>query len=445
MAGQMFARIFALVRRLGLPERLLAVIALVLIVDFAASSFVFERVNSFELRRDDAERIAENLVLATRTLERTPRQQRSATAKSLSTGRFTLVLRPPEQRSRGSLGLSNLRAQVVEIEPELALADLELHLEELPGRGNIGGSIRLADRSILRFHTYANAAWKLNVGRIISLILPTLLLTALGWVLLRATLKPLRNLIDATRHLGSGPPQPVPERGPDELRSLIRALNEMQERIHHTLADRTQAMLAIGHDLKTPLSRMRLRLDDESVDPDIRKGLNQDIEEMRLLLESIQAYVDSDGRTIKPERIDIAVMAETLVDAASDHGADAVYSGLSSLELLARTVSIRRALSNLIDNAIHYGGNARVDVQRIGGFAEIVVEDDGPGIPEDRIADAQQPFVRLDTARSRDTAGMGLGLAIVRTAVRVENGTLDLRNRPEGGLRATIRLRLPLE
>jgi signal transduction histidine kinase len=107
-------------------------------------------------------------------------------------------------------------------------------------------------------------------------------------------------------------------------------------------------------------------------------------------------------------------------------------------------VAIRRALSNLIQNALHYGGNVRVTVRRDGGGAEIVVEDDGPGIPEDRITDALQPFVRLDTARARDTAGMGLGLPIVRKAVRTENGTLDLRNRPEGGLRATIRLPLNL-
>ncbi|MBB4856767.1 signal transduction histidine kinase [Novosphingobium chloroacetimidivorans] len=439
----MGGRIVALIRRLGLPERLLAVLILVLIVDFAASSFLFERVNAFELRRDDAERIAENVVLATRTLERTPRSERVHVAGTLSTGRFRMSLVPPEARERGSLGLANLRAQVVEIEPELALGDIELHLEGLPGRGNIGGSIRLADRSVLRFHTHANAAWKLTLGRVISLVLPTLLLIALGWVLLRATLKPLRSLIVATRQLGAGPPNPVPERGPDELRSLIRALNEMQERIHHSLADRTQTMLAIGHDLKTPLSRMRLRLDDESIDPEVRDGLNHDIDEMRMLLESIQAYVESDGRSIQAERIDLAVMAETLVDAASDHGGLARYSGLPSLEIVARPVAIRRALSNLIENALHYGGNVHVQVRRGGDEAEIVIEDDGPGIPEDRVAEALQPFVRLDTARTRDTAGMGLGLAIVRKSVRAENGTLELRNRPEGGLRATIRLPLP--
>ncbi|HUD29395.1 MAG TPA: ATP-binding protein [Novosphingobium sp.] len=438
----MIRRLVALFRRMGLPERLLAVLVLVVLVEFAANCFLFDRVNSFELRRDDAERIAENLVLAHRTMERAEQGERSAIARVLSTDRFRLVWTGPDDRRRGSLGLSNLRAQVVGIEPELALADLELHLEELPGKGNIGGSFRLDDRSVVRFHTHANAAWKLTAGRIASLVLPTLLLIALAWVLLRTTLRPLRNLIGATRHLGSGPPRPVPERGPDELRELIRALNEMQHRIHQSLVDRTQTMLAIGHDLKTPLSRMTLRLDDESVDPEVREGLSHDIEEMRMLLDSIQAYVDSDGRSIPVELIDIAVMVETLVDTAADHGADATYSGVANLALKVRPVPIRRALSNLIENAIHYGGNARVHVRRDGGAVEISVEDDGPGIPEERIADALQPFVRLDTARARDTAGMGLGLPIVRKAVRMENGTLDLRNRPEGGLRATIRLPL---
>ncbi|SLJ86292.1 ATP-binding protein [Novosphingobium mathurense] len=431
-----------LFRRLGLPERLLAVLLLVLIVDIIANTVLFERVNSFELRRDDAERIAENLVLATRAIERAPGMERSAIANALSTDRFSLEWSPPTDRKRGSLGLANLRAQVVEIEPALATGDIELHLEELPGKGNIGGSVLLSDRSLLKFHTHANAAWKLTVGRILSLILPTLLLMALAWALLSTTLKPLRSVIGATRELGSGPPQPVPERGPDEMRQLIRALNDMQERIHQSLVDRTQTMLAIGHDLKTPLSRMRLRLDDVSIGPEVREGISHDIEEMRMLIESIQAYIDNGGETIPSERINLSIMAETLVDTAGDHGADATFEGTPGIVIKARPVAIRRALSNLIENAIHYGGNVRVNVRRDGDGAEVVIEDDGPGIPEDRIADALQPFVRLDTARSRDTAGMGLGLPIVQKAVRAENGTLDLRNRPEGGLRATIRLPL---
>lgn len=438
----MLQRGLRLFGRLGLPERLLAVLLLVVMVEMVANTLLFEQVNSFEVRRDDAERIAENLVLASRAIERAPAVERGDVARSLSTPRFDLQWQAPSDRKRGSLGLANLRAQVVEFEPGLALGDLELHLEEIPGRGNIGGSLQLSDRSIIKFHTHANEAWTLTAGRLASMVLPTLLLIALAWVLLRAVLGPLRNVIGATRDLGHGPPQPVPEQGPDEMRQLIRALNDMQERVHQSLLDRTQTMLAIGHDLKTPLSRMRLRLDEAGIAEDLRDSISHDIDEMWMLIESIQAYVDTGGEAIPTERIDISVMAETLVDNAADHGANVVYEGEGNVVVRARPVQIRRALSNLIENAIHYGGNARVKVRRDGEGVEIVVEDDGPGIPEDRIGDALQPFVRLDTARSRDTAGMGLGLPIVQKAVRMENGTLDLRNRPEGGLKATIRLPL---
>lgn len=430
-------------RRLGLPERLLAVLILVLIIDFLASSVLFERANSFELRQDDAERIAENLVMATRTLERTSLPEREHVADLLSTIRFRYYITDPERQGRRSLGLEGLRSQVVAFEPELIEGDLELHLEGLSSGHNIGGSIRLKDHSLLRFHTHANTAWTLTLGRVASVVMPTVLLIIIGWLLLRTTLKPLRTLIDATAHLGMGPPIPVPERGPDELRSLIRALNDMQERIHASITERTQTMLAIGHDLKTPLSRMRLRLDDESIDQEVREGFSHDIEEMLLLLESIQAYVESDGRSIQQQRIDVAVMAETLIDTMADHGADAIYLGIPNLEIFARPISIRRSLSNLIGNAIHYGGNVRVSIHQVGSNAEIVIDDDGPGIPEERIGDALQPFVRLDTARGRDTAGMGLGLAIVSKAVQAEHGTLELKNRPEGGFRATITLPLP--
>ncbi|KPH62075.1 ATP-binding protein [Novosphingobium aerophilum] len=437
----MTLRRFRLFRRFGLPERLIAVLLLVFVIDVVCNTVLFERANTFELRRDDAQRIAENLVLASRAIDHSLPGDRQKVTAALSSPQFSLRL-TEGKRYRGSLGLANLRAQIIEIAPELAHSDLELHLESIPRDGNIGGSLRLPDHSVLDFRTHARSAWKLSAGRLASLVLPTLLLITFAWILLRAALNPLRSLIRATRHLGAGPPRPVPERGPDEMRQLIRAMNEMQERIHQSLLDRTHTMLAIGHDLKTPLARMRLRLDDGEVDAVVRDGINHDIDEMRMLLDSIQAYVETGGTQIPAERIDLAIMAETLVDTAADRGANASYSGPTSLEIMARPVSIRRALSNLIENALHYGGNVRVSLRRDGDGAEITVDDDGPGIPEERIPDALQPFVRLDTARARDTAGMGLGLPIVRKAVRLEGGTLDLRNRPEGGLRATIRLPL---
>jgi len=204
----------------------------------------------------------------------------------------------------------------------------------------------------------------------------------------------------------------------------------------------------IGHDLRTPLARLQLRLDGVRLEDDTRAELEHDIGEMRHLLESLQAFVEAGGSQIPPQRIDIAIMATTLVDSATDQGLDAHYDGPESCEIMARAVSIRRALANLIDNALHYAGNVRVSLRTEDDAVVIRVEDDGPGIPEDRMEDVFQPFFRLDTARSRDTPGMGLGLSIVQAAVRLEGGTLALVNKRqmdgEGtGLVAVIRLPLP--
>jgi signal transduction histidine kinase len=272
------------------------------------------------------------------------------------------------------------------------------------------------------------------------MLLPTLLLGGFAWLMFSATIRSLRMLVMALRHIEVPAPHGLPERGPDEVRQLIRAFNQMQRRIQRAQAERTQSMLAIGHDLRTPLSRLRLRLDNAPLDKDARAELEQDISEMLHLLESLQAYVDTAGTRIAPQRIDIAIMAATLVDSAQDQGRDAEYIGPQSLEIMARMVSIRRALANLIDNALHYGGAVRVFVADLAGTIEIRVEDDGPGIPDDRMEDVFQPFFRLDTARARNTPGMGLGLPIVHEAIRLEGGTLSLRNRREGGLTAVIQL-----
>ncbi len=168
--------------------------------------------------------------------------------------------------------------------------------------------------------------------------------------------------------------------------------------------------------------------------------MTTDLGEMRHMLESLQACVESGGSRLRAERIDVAVMTQTLVDTAADDGRDATFGGLESLEIMARPVSLRRALANLIENALHYAGNVHVTVRRDGDVAEITFEDNGPGIPADRMEDVLQPFVRLDTARGRDTPGMGLGLPIVTRAIALENGVLQLRNREQGGLCVTVRL-----
>jgi signal transduction histidine kinase len=429
-------------RRFGLPERLLAILLLVALVDFAANTLLFERASRFALREDDAARVAENLVIASRTIARAPAAERRQVAKALSSNRFALDWQSSGKRPAASAQLGRLREQIVGDAAELGRADLQLHVKSAGASGRVSGSLLLPDRSVVLFQTYANDTWGISPGRIVPLMLPTLALVVLAWVLFRATLAPLRTLVRASKRVGAGPPQPLAEQGTAEVRDLIHAFNEMQQRVYESMTNRTQSMLAIGHDLRTPLARMQLRVESLDLDDETREGMSADLSEMRHMLESLQAFVETGGSRLPAERIDVAVMTQTLVDTAADNGADATFHGLESLEIVARPVSLRRALSNLIENALHYAGNVRVTVRRDGEIAEIVVEDDGPGIPGDRLDDVLQPFIRLDSARSRDTPGMGLGLAIVRRAVQLDNGTLHLRNRPTGGLIATLRFPL---
>ena len=431
-----------LARRFGLPERLLAILLLVAVVDFAANTLLFERASRFALREDDAARVAENLVIASRTIARAPAAERRQVAKALSSNRFALDWQPSGNRPAASSQLGRLREQIVGDADELGHADLQLHVKSAGAGGRVSGSLVLPDRSVVLFQTYANDTWGISPGRIVPLMLPTLALVVLAWVLFRATLAPLRTLVRASKTVGAGPPQPLAEQGTAEVRDLIHAFNEMQQRVYESMTNRTQSMLAIGHDLRTPLARMQLRVESLDLDEETREGMSADLGEMRHMLESLQAFVETGGSRLPAERIDVAVMTQTLVDTAADNGADATFHGLESLEIVARPVSLRRALSNLIENALHYAGNVRVTVRRDGEIAEIVIEDDGPDIPGDRLDDVLQPFIRLDSARSRDTPGMGLGLAIVRRAVQLDNGTLHLRNRPTGGLIATLRFPL---
>jgi len=213
----------------------------------------------------------------------------------------------------------------------------------------------------------------------------------------------------------------------------------MQHRIHTLIADRMEALAAVGHDLRTPLSRLLLRT--EAIDDrDLRGSMAGDIIEMERMVASLLAYLGGEDDPEVPVRIDLASMAATLVDEVTDAGGVALYDGPDHLELSLRPVNFKRAVRNLVENAAKYGETVRVTLASADGAAILAIEDDGPGIPEDRIEEVLRPFVRLDAARGRDTQGLGLGLAIAARAIEREGGTLHLENRAEGGLRAQVTL-----
>jgi signal transduction histidine kinase len=234
---------------------------------------------------------------------------------------------------------------------------------------------------------------------------------------------------------------PLAERGPRELRTAIRAFNRMQERLQRFVRDRTQMVAAMSHDLRTPLTRLSLRTEFID-DPEKQRKMRADLDEMIRMIESTLSFARDDFSREPRIRVDLCALAEGVCEDAADAGADVRCSATERIELECRPDALRRALVNLVDNAVKYGGCARLAVLREAHWVVITVDDDGPGIPEDQQEKVFAPFYRLEASRNRDTGGVGLGLALVRTIVRGHGGDVGLSNRAAGGLR--VRLDLPV-
>jgi signal transduction histidine kinase len=306
----------------------------------------------------------------------------------------------------------------------------------------INGGLQLPDKSWLYFGMrHTGGQWTFTIGRMGLALIPVVALMVAGGMLIRRTLAPLKDLTRATEHIGLSDEVMVEEGGTSDVRDLIRAFNAMQKRIHRLITERTETLAAVGHDLRTPLARLQLRLEGIG-DAEAQEAMSGDLAEMTTMIDSLLAFLGGEKNGEPVVRTDVAVTVATVVDAFQDEGADVTYDGPDHLEMDARPMLLRRAIMNLVENALHYGHRADVSVERRDDDVLIRVEDDGPGIPEDKLEEVLKPFARLDDARQRNTRGLGLGLAIVSRAVEQEEGTLTLTNRDEGGLRAEIRLRM---
>lgn len=427
----------------GLAGRIFAILLLAVIVEFAASTLLYERASHFSVREDEAHRLAEHLVIARALLADAAPSDRPMLATRLTTPRYlvrwtvTLPKPPPVAPS-----LDRIRAQVLAWEPSLIAADLRVRLTSPGRRGLAVGALRLPDGSWLRFATTEPVtSWDLALGRVVLALVPAAALILLGGLLLRRMLSPLRALAAAADSFGhgDGDGHALAERGPGEVRRVTRAFNAMRQRIHRLVAERTEALAAVGHDLRTPLARLQLRVDTIAEDG-VRRAAEDDIAEMSGMLGSLLDFLGGDDDPEAPVRGDVAVLMATLADGAEDRGFAASYAGPEHCETAYRPVGLKRALSNLVENALHYAGAAELVLANGGESLRLIVADRGPGIPEDRLAEVLRPFARLDPARARNTAGLGLGLAIAARATEREGGVLTLANRAGGGLVATIDL-----
>jgi signal transduction histidine kinase len=273
----------------------------------------------------------------------------------------------------------------------------------------------------------------------------SIVLMALGvvgasvWVVWRLT-RPLKMFAEAADRLGKDVGSPaLPVSGPLEVRQAATAFNEMQDRIRRLVENRTRMLAAISHDLRTPITLLRLRA--EFVEDDAERGkMLATLDEMEHLIAATLSFARDDAVQEERRTVDVAALVATVCDEFSDAGAPVSLEATARLPLGCRPKTLKRALVNLVDNAVKYGGEVRVRLEADAQAARIHIEDDGPGIPQDEQARVLQPFYRIEKSRSRETGGVGLGLSVAVGIIHAHGGELTLENRPQGGLHVTVEL-----
>jgi signal transduction histidine kinase len=249
---------------------------------------------------------------------------------------------------------------------------------------------------------------------------------------------PLGRLSAAADRFGRGEAaEPLAEQGPSDIQHTIRAFNQMQARLERFVQDRTHMLAAISHDLRTPITALRVRAELIG-DQETRHRIVATLDEMQHMTEATLAFVREESAPEETRLIDLAALVESLCNDLSDTGKQVSFSGPGKTPQRCRSVSLKRALGNLVENAVTYGQRARVMLMEVRNGLRIDVDDDGPGIAEPDMERVFDPFERLETSRSLETGGVGLGLAIARSIVRQHGGDITLSNRPEGGLRTTV-------
>ncbi len=340
----------------------------------------------------------------------------------------------------------DIRVEVHEIEqgllplPNLSPEMAEMHAEMMQGTLDaieMEVSIAIAGGQWLNVATrFERPPIQWSWASTLSFVLTAaVLLLAIFWFLLTRLTRPLNDLAAAAEEFGRGGGQgaltPV---GPNEVRNLTTAFNDMQDRLARFVTDRTQMLAALAHDLRSPLTALRVHAEMVE-DAETKDGIAASLDEMQDMVEATLAYARGVGQDEDLQRIEISAFLTDIQDTTQD--ALNVRPGPEAMVQI-KPKALRRALRNLIDNAGRYGRNPTLRWCVSDESIEIVVEDDGPGIPDDRLRDVFQPFLRLEGSRSRETGGHGLGLSIARSIVLQHGGAITLSNRAEGGLCARV-------
>ncbi len=391
-------------------------------------------------------RLADRLVAITRSLKLAGVAERDEVAHQLSGGPIEVHWSRTERAIAGGPGAeqwAGLAGRVRRLAPEIGADDVVVgSAGRREGDPHVAlVSLRLPDASWVNVSLLAYGRPHADGhGTLVSTTLMALGVVVVSVLIAGWLTRPIRSVANAVRELR---PEhgvaSIPETGPREVRDLAIAFNDMQARITRLIDERTRALAAVSHDLRTPLTRLKLRIEDLG-SSETTVGMAADLGELEQMIDATLSYLRGETEEETPRVLDLAALLRTLADEASDLGQDVTLDGARSLVIRGRHLGLKRALSNLIQNAVKYGGRAHIGIEVGPSSVALHIDDDGPGIPPDRLGSVFDPFVRLETSRNRETGGVGLGLTIAKSKIEADGGTLTLANRPEGGLRASVLL-----
>ncbi|MGD0190058.1 MAG: HAMP domain-containing sensor histidine kinase [Rhizomicrobium sp.] len=440
-----------------LGAQLIVITATAVIASNVAVGIWFSVTEQNITESTQTERLLDRAVSAATLLGGIPAREREAAALTMSSGpwHFHLLYGKPLVRPMTDEEARYAARVKAMLSPEKARqpvnvsvrrGHLPVELARSPGRGPNGEIMEVTlpvvrnTRLVTTFYRPPPPPWHIEV--VIAAMVALLMTSAAAAFIARSVARPLSELAaSASEAARGGSASPVPEEGPDDVKRAARAFNAMTEQVRRTLQSQRQLLSAVGHDLRTPITAMRIT-SEFIEDTDVRERMQKNLEELQDLTESVLSAARGAGGE-QMRKIDLAALVESLCTDMDEMGVPVSWETRPAAPVKCRPNEIRRAVRNLIENAVAYGTKADVRLDCPIGRYEVIVEDEGPGIPEADRARVFDPFVRLEASRSSETGGSGLGLTLVKVIAEGHGGTIELENKEDRGLRA--RLSLPRE
>ncbi len=445
----------------SIASRTMTVLLIGLTVSHIASTMVLSSDRQEAVIEASERLCADRVAVMARMVDKAPTQQRVPLIDDLGSSLLAVSLTDHPKVNGGDGDMDDMRLMLAALQPyfgEVEHQRLHVSHRRLASHGDQSGilhrllhgfptdrimevSFRLSDGSWANFElAMARSATLWSPHAALSTLVMIVAVLVFGTWATGWAGRPLATFAAAADRLGRDVNAPrLPEDGPREVRRAVVAFNEMQGRIRRFVEDRTQMLAAISHDLRSPITRLRLRT-ELLPEGDGRDKMLRDLDEMETMVASSLDFARGEAADEATQTIDLAATLEAICDNAADMGLAAEFEWERRLVCACRPAAIKRALANLVENAARYGQQAKVRAHANDQAVEVVIEDSGPGIPEAELDKVFSPFYRVEGSRNRKTGGIGLGLTVARGIIRAHGGNILLQNRPEGGLRVTVTL-----